>query len=568
MKTLRPYQKKIVIDTILTLRESDEPALIMASVGAGKSLIIAEILKLFEKKGKKALCLVSNAELVRNNAQTFEEQGGTPSVFCSSLKQKCIKNNIIFATPQTVCAAIKKNHEISQLIFNLIIVDEAHMINYKSVTTTFMRILRHFKNSYSSMRLLGATGTNYRYRGESIVGSECLFKKQISNVTASQLIKDNYLVLPVFEIDKKYSIDFAKLEVKKNGQFDATELNEVLSKNVRKTGLIMQQLVKIMNEQKRFGVFVFASTLKHCDECLASLPKNEAAIITGKTPQKKRTEILDKARKGEIKYLVNVSVLTVGIDVAPYDTVCYVRPTESLVLLTQTLGRGLRLATNKKDCLVIDCAGNIERHKDWDDPLLLDALKQTVNKDSDYIYQCFKCGCLNTEHARRCIGLDNGKSRCDYYFQFIQCSECDAKNDIAARKCRLCSAEIIDPNRKLNLFSKTSEIIKAKVDGCKYYIHIVRASLIITVVYTCLDIDDRAYRITEYYNLSTKLSRNICYAKFIKLHSKQASKYYLKMYNYEAMKEMLSTCESPAFLEIFKKNGKYQIKNKLWNNLD
>jgi len=182
MKTLRTYQQQAVNECWSALKQNDAPVLLMASVGAGKSLMLASILLSIEKSGKRALCLVNNAELVRNNCETFIEQGGTSSIYCAALNSKDDTAPVVFGTPQSVLNGITKNESIGKIKFNIIVVDEAHAINYANHRTAFMRILRHYKQNYSEMRVLGATGTNFRFKGSSIVGDACLFKTQVGNI--------------------------------------------------------------------------------------------------------------------------------------------------------------------------------------------------------------------------------------------------------------------------------------------------------------------------------------------------------------------------------------------------
>ena len=98
MLKLRPYQNSAVKQTLDALITSDEPTLLVASVGSGKSLIIATVCLELQRKEKRILCLVNSSELVRNNAKTYKEQGGSPSIFCSTLNEKCTRNPVIFAT--------------------------------------------------------------------------------------------------------------------------------------------------------------------------------------------------------------------------------------------------------------------------------------------------------------------------------------------------------------------------------------------------------------------------------------------------------------------------------------
>jgi DNA repair protein RadD len=568
MKQLRPYQYDAVKESWQSLKINNEPVLLMASVGAGKSLMIASILLTMQNANKRALCIVNNAELVRNNCETFLSQGGIATIYCASLNSKDDSGAIVFGTPQSILNGINKNESIGNIRFNLIVVDEAHAINYSNHRSTFMRILRHYRELYPEMRLLGATGTNFRFKGTEIVGDKCLFKTQVGNITTDKLIKDSYLIEPKFEIDPQLMLDFSKVKIKSNGLFDQKELETVVEQSARLTELICKQVVHIMESQKRFGVFLFATTKKHAFEILSHLPEKESAIILGETPQDERTEILMKARQGEIRFLVNIAIISVGVDIPAYDTIAYLRPTESLVLLIQTLGRVLRLSpsTEKYSALVLDFAGNIERHRDWDDPLLIKAVNQTIDNDKPLIIQCPACQTWNTENARRCIGLIN-ELRCDYYFEFKECPnpKCTIKNDISSRHCRVCEFELIDPNEKLTLESIKPQSHEVLVLQVKFRISGPQSGFRVSCDYECLDDEGNIIRIHEGYSPSSTKSRNMFYGEFVRKHCKKSSAWFMHLNNRDKVKEMLESAIPPNRLLIAPYEDGLRIKKKFFD---
>lgn len=562
---MRPYQSKAVEECWFELKKNDDPVLLMASVGAGKSLMLAKILLDIQNSGKRALCLVNNAELVRNNCATLIDEGGNASIYCASLDSKDCSAPIVFGTPQSVLNGINKNETIGKIKFNLIIVDEAHTINYLNHRSCFMRILRHYKQEYPNMRLLGATGTNFRFKGASIVGPDCLFKTQVGNITTEQLIEDKYLIEPSFGIDKNLVLDFSKVKIKKNGQFDQKQLELVVDKSARLTELICNQVVHVMETQNRFGVFFFATTKKHAFEILSHLPKEQSAIILGETPQNERNDILDKARKGVLRYLVNIAIVSVGVDIPAYDTIAYLRPTESLVLLVQTMGRVLRLSplTGKKESLVLDFAGNIERHRDWDNPVLQEAVKQTVDKDKPLVILCPSCMTMNTEHARRCIGIVNEESRCDYYFEFKEC-ECGAKNDIAARLCHSCHGELIDPNAKLSISRVQNNTHTVEVIEARYDVSGTQKGFRINCAYKCRDDTGRIGSVYEHYSPISEKSQRMFYGQFVRKHCSDSSKWYIHLGNRTKVEEMLQVVNTPISLVIARENEGTKIKKKIF----
>lgn len=568
MKQLRPYQEQAVAECWKALKLNDDPVLLMASVGAGKSLMLADILLTMQRAGKRSLCLVNNAELVRNNCATFTEQGGHSSIYCAALGSKDASAPVVFGTPQSVLNGITKNETIGKTHFNIIIVDEAHAINYINHRSCFMRILRHFKTEYPQMRLLGATGTNFRFKGSAIVGEKCLFKTQVGNITTESLIADKYLIEPIFQIDEHLVLDFSKVKIKQNGQFDQKQLEHVVEESARLTELICKQVIHIMETKGRFGVFFFATTKKHAEEILGHLPKEQSAIILGETPQHERTQILEKARKGTIRYLVNIAIISVGVDVPAYDTISYLRPTESLVLLTQTMGRVLRLSpqTNKKDALVLDFAGNIERHRDWDNPVLLKAVQATLDKDKPLVIQCPACQEMNTEHARRCIGVING-TRCDYFFEFKECPNplCEIKNDISARHCRACDAEIIDPNEKLSLESVKPISREVYVLKAKFGISGTSTSFRVNCGYECRDLEGNALSVHEHYSPVSPKARNVFYGNFVRKHCEKSSSWFMHLHNRAKVEQMLDEANVPTRLLIAAHEEGLKIKKKFFD---
>lgn len=568
MKQLRPYQQQAIDEAWNVLKTNDEPVLLMASVGAGKSLMLSSILQTMEQAGKRALCLVNNAELVRNNCKTFNDQGGHSSIYCAALNCKDSSAPVVFGTPQSVLNAINNDDPIANIKFNIIVVDEAHAINYLNHRSGFMRILRHYKQRYPAMRLLGATGTNFRFKGSSIVGEHELFKTQVGNITTESLIDSGYLIEPHFEVDKNLVIDFSKVKIKQTGQFDYKQLEEVVSKSTRLTALICKQLILVMEAQSRFGVFIFATTKKHAEEILSHLPNEQSALILGDTPQDQRTKILDDARIGKIKYIVNIAIISVGVDVPSYDTIAYLRPTESLVLLVQTMGRALRLSpcTNKKEALVMDFAGNIERHKDWDNPIIMKAAKDTVDKDYPLVIECPTCNEFNNEHARRCIGRQNDK-RCDYYFEFKECPnpECDTENDITARHCRVCKEEIIDPNKKLSIDKLYNQTFEVDVIEAKYAITGTKKAFKLNCFYKVRDKVGHIRTVFEFFMPSSPKAINIFYGQFVRKHCKDSSKWYMHLRDISKIEEMLKVVETPSKLIISQGIEDARIKKKIFN---
>jgi len=279
--------------------------------------------------------------------------------------------------------------------------------------------------------------------------------------------------------------DTSDLVLKSNGLWESSTVDAAFEGHGRKTAGIVADIVNRAKQRK--GVMIFAATIKHAEEGMASLPPGLSALVTGKAKKAERSDIIVRFKDRSIKYLVNVSVLTTGFDAPHVDVIAILRATESVGLLQQIIGRGLRIDDGKVDCLVLDYAENIERHCPGGD-IFDPQIKAVGGKKSEPMpVACPEChyqnefgprknednynvdefgyyldplgnrvesehGPMPAHYGRRCNGesLREGKHhRCEYKWTFKECAECGHENDIAARYCSACKAEIVDPNEKL-----------------------------------------------------------------------------------------------------------------------
>jgi DNA repair protein RadD len=573
MKQLRPYQQEVLEKLRAKLKETDYPLLVNASVGAGKSLIIAELLRIIEKTGWHALCLTMNSTLIRQNADTYIAQGGHAGIYCAALGMKETHQPIIFASPMSVLSSIKASGKLSKIPFNLIIIDECHNINFNEKNTTYMQIFNHYSMHAQTLghklRFVGLTGTPYRGKGHTIVGEKLFFKEEVCAITADWLIENTYLTPPVWGYCKKtLQYDFHELKINTMGRFNAVELDQAVHKKPRLTGKIMVEVTEIVKNRK--GAFIFASSIKHCHECAEWLPPEETAIITGDTSDKMREHYITQARAGIIKYLVNINVLCTGVDVPTFDTVVFVRPTESLVLYMQCLGRGLRLADGKTDCLILDYAGNLERHGDIDNPVINKAIQPRDPNDPDYCIECFNCNAMNTLMSRRCIGTKDDK-RCDHWFEWRDCPGCGTKNDIVSRQCRSCHTELIDPNRNLRESASNKNKISLQVKETEYSLSMVNGFPRFDVRYI-IDMRSNPTRyqlVQENFLLNTEKSVRFFYHTMAKLHFMHPHQAYSRLQNIQFLKSVIENGElySPKSIECVEMdNNRLTVVNKIFDH--
>lgn len=462
MYTLRPYQADSVKAVIHYFRQHQTPAVIVLPTGAGKSLVIAELARL---ANGKVLVLAHVKELVEQNHAKYEGYGLTGAIYSAGLGRKETDEQVVFASVQSV---VRNLDDFTQP-FSLLIIDECHRVP-DNRDSGYQKVISHLKTLNPGIKVLGLTATPYRlgmgwiyqYHTRGLVRSEepRFFRDCIFELPIRYLLDEGFLT-PAKVIDAPVlSYDFSQLKPATTGRYKESELDLVIERSKRATPQIVQQVIE--QAKSRLGVMIFAATVRHAQEIHSLLPEHQSAIVIGDTPTPERDDIIQRFKQREVKYLVNVSVLTTGFDAPHVDLIAILRPTESVSLYQQIVGRGLRLSDGKSECLVLDYAGN---SYDLYQPEVGDP---KPDSDSEIItIPCPACGFNNNfwgkldsngfllEHfGRRCQGYftdeDTGeREHCGYRFRAKYCGECGADNDIAARICHECDATLVDPDKKL-----------------------------------------------------------------------------------------------------------------------
>ncbi|HCE1837152.1 DEAD/DEAH box helicase [Vibrio parahaemolyticus] len=462
MYTLRPYQADSVKAVIHYFRKHSTPAVIVLPTGAGKSLVIAELARL--AKGR-VLVLAHVKELVEQNHAKYEGYGLKGAIFSAGLGRKETDQQVVFASVQSVV----RNLDSFKNQFSLLVIDECHRVP-DDKNSSYQKVITHLRELNPGIKVLGLTATPYRLgmgwiyqyhtRGQVRTEESRFFRDCIFELPIRYLLDENFLT-PARMMDAPVlSYDFSQLKPANTGRYKEVEMDMVIDKAKRATPQIVEQIIQYARERK--GVMIFAATVRHAQEIHGLLPEGETAIVIGDTPTPERDAIIQAFKNREIKYLVNVSVLTTGFDAPHVDLIAILRPTESVSLYQQIVGRGLRLSEGKNECLVLDYAGN---SYDLYQPEVGDPKPDSTSEI--ITIPCPACGFNNNfwgkldsngfllEHfGRRCQGYfedeDTGeREHCGYRFRAKYCSECGADNDIAARICHECDATLVDPDKKL-----------------------------------------------------------------------------------------------------------------------
>lgn len=513
--TLRNYQRDAVRATIEHFRKSDESAVIVLPTGAGKSLVIAELARLAKRK---ILVLAHVKELVEQNHEKYESYGLKASIYSAGLKQKNTDQQVTFASIQSV----SRNLDAFSESYSLVIIDECHRVSGDD--SQYQQLIRKLKEHNSGLKVLGLTATPYRmavgwiyqyhYHGFMRADDIRPFITCIYELPLKFMIKNGYLTPPkVIDAAIEY-YDFSSLNANSSGGYNEREVNDLLTRYPRVTQGIIEQVKTLANSKpQRQGVMIFAATVKHAIEIQGYLNASETALITGDTPSKERSELIRRFKARELRFLVNVSVLTTGFDAPHVDVIAILRPTESVSLYQQIVGRGLRLSDGKTDCLVIDYAGNnfdlfypeVGGHKGASDSVPVMVHCPQCDFANTFWGKVDDDGQLIEHYGRKCWGveLDDNNQRvlCDYRFRFKECRYCGAENDIAARECNACHEAMVDPDEQLKTALKLKNAMVIRCAGVSFSAHDER----LKVVYH----DEDGVELSESFDLSHKGQRHI-----------------------------------------------------------
>ncbi|WP_298843514.1 DEAD/DEAH box helicase [uncultured Salinicola sp.] len=523
---LRPYQTQAVDNVIAHFRGSDDPAVVVLPTGSGKSLVIAELAR---RARGRVLVLAHVRELVEQNHAKYLAYGLEADIFSAGLGRKESGRQVVFGSVQSVVNGLD---DFATGEFTLLVIDECHRLSIskealargagkaeserRRSASSYERVIARLREARPSLKVLGLTATPYRlgegflyhrhYHGMVKGPEEAFFRDCVFEQPLRVMVRQGYLAEPR-RIDGALAFyDFSRLMPQRNGQFAERDLNGVVQGN-RATPRIVDDVIE--RARDREGVMIFAATVAHAEEVLGLLPPEESALVTGATPGVERERLIAAFKARELKYLVNVAVLTTGFDAPHVDVIAILRPTESVGLYQQIVGRGLRLSPGKTDCLILDYAGN-----PWDLYAPEIAQARPDGESEPVQVECPECGFANTfwgkrdgdlvieHHGRRCQGLlftrgqspalstraqdcaKSGRSnpekevdagaesgavesrhQCTFRFRFKVCEQCGGENDIAARACGHCGERLVDPDDKLRDALKLRHAKVLRVSG-------------------------------------------------------------------------------------------------------
>lgn len=396
--TLRFYQREAVDAFFDHVRNHDGDALIVLPTGSGKSLTMATIIA--EARANypalRVAILAAQAELVQQNvkAAALLNDRRDIGVYSAGLNQKDANRPITVASIQSISRVAYGTEP-----FDLLLCDECHQIS-DGDAGMYRKFFAAQKQQNPNVKIVGLTATPYKLSSGSLVGgANALFSRICYSADIVRLIEEGYLTKPVSP-KTRYSLDTSGVRMA-GGEFVAKALADAVDIEAV-TEQAVDEVVRLCSDRKHW--LIFGVSVEHCKHIAEALERRgiSSAVVHGELPKDERAHRLHEFTTGAVRACISVTILTTGFDFIGLDCVVLMRPTQSAGLYAQMVGRGMRIAPGKTDCLIVDLGGNIERHGSIDAIVVRDKTKRGDGEAP--VKVCPGCELYMATGVRVCVG--------------------------------------------------------------------------------------------------------------------------------------------------------------------
>lgn len=363
---LRDYQQEAVDKAVEYLRaRHTHNGLLVLPTGSGKSLVVAGIIKAL---AEPTLVLQPSKEILWQNVEKFRSYGGKCGIYSASAGVKRL-DDVTFAT---IGSVIRKLDKLER--FRYIIIDECDLVNAKAEDSMYTTLIETL-----GVKVMGLTATPYRLTKQTDYKTGMaqailkfltrtdprVFAHVVYHVQNGRLFADGHLCKLVYHaVD---TINRGNLQKNSTG---ADYTDESVKAEYARTGF-EQKIVQVVNRLFTIGrknCLVFTRFVREAELVASMIPG--AVVVSADTKPADRDRIIGGFRSGRIRCVVNVGVLTVGFDYPELEAVVMARPTMSLRLWYQVVGRCVRPHPNKEHAMVIDMGGNLAQFGKVEDLVL------------------------------------------------------------------------------------------------------------------------------------------------------------------------------------------------------
>lgn len=346
---LRPYQERD-FESIEKAFEEFKGVMYQLPTGGGKSVVISKFVE--KHKSEPIIILAHKRKLITQMQQHLARVGITAGVLMGEVEEN-VDSDILIASIGTVSRDKRMEVLLTRTNkFKHIIIDEAH----RTRTPSYEKLLDALMSVDESIKLFGVTATPYRVDKK---GLDKYYQTLICSDDVVSLQKQGYLAgykifyTPIGEIDE---------EVTKT---ESDYVVQALSTYMRKEKFLDYLVESYKREADGLQTLIFCVDKAHARAVMVKYQENgytRIAYIDSDTKEKEREEIFTGYERGEIQIIVCIETLTEGIDLPETKCIQLARPTKSLVLYLQMVGRGLRPKADGSDCIILDCGGSTQEH--------------------------------------------------------------------------------------------------------------------------------------------------------------------------------------------------------------
>lgn len=353
-RELRDYQGEAVDEVEKRRGEGEKRALVIMATGLGKSLVANQLManELRRNPYQEVLVLAHMTDLVRQlEISSWRQLEKTYSTHLwTEGERPAYRGGVVFATWQSLFAAMERGDQELRSRFGLVVVDEAH----HAPSAGFSNLLEFLSPNF----LVGLTATPWRgdERDLTTLFGEPAYTCDI--VTGMQL---GYLASVDYRMLTD-GIDWDEVARASRQGLTVADLNQRLLVPERDIGMV-EVICSKMSELERPRALAFCRSIEHAERLqpLFAARGVRAALLHSRLSREQRFKNLSGFRLGEIDMLISIEMLNEGIDVPEVNLVAFMRVTHSRRIFIQQLGRGLRLSPGKKEVIVLDFVADIRR---------------------------------------------------------------------------------------------------------------------------------------------------------------------------------------------------------------
>lgn len=400
MSELRPYQTQALNEIRSNYARGTKKVLLHLATGAGKTVIFCQVLKGAHQKGKHAIMVVRGRKLVDQASKRLDKEGVPHGVFMANHKRWAPK------LPIQVCSIDTLVSRGTKPKADIIVIDEAHY----ATSPSYKEFLRYYTDAF----VLPVTATPYTDKGLRHVADTI-----VKPITVKELIAQGFLVPPKYYSRSLPNLKGVKTSNGKDGKdYVQSELSAVMEDNT----LVGDIATHWLEKAKGRPTIAFCVGVSHSKKLTSYLQERgiRAEHVDASFTDEQRENMIKRLEAGEIDIICNCGILCTGVDIPSLSCIILARPTKSLNLHIQQLGRGTRPFENKDNFIVLDHAGNIHRHgfitdeheANLDEETEKKKKKSRVTKTCEVCYcvfegsECPECGNTNEKSVRSYTAVD------------------------------------------------------------------------------------------------------------------------------------------------------------------